>query len=175
MSQIKLLTASSGSIALEPTNTASNLVITVPAVTGTMAINGPAFSAYKSSTQSLTVNTWTKITFDVEEFDTNSNYASSRFTPTVAGYYQVSALLDLFGGTSATLAFLTLYKNGSDFKRGNGDNSSKSEAYAGLSSLVYLNGTTDYIEIYGIATSSGWAVASSQNVTYFQASMVRTA
>jgi uncharacterized protein (AIM24 family) len=37
MSQIKLLTASSGSIALEPTNTASNLVITVPAVTGTMA------------------------------------------------------------------------------------------------------------------------------------------
>ena len=37
MSAIKLATPSSGSISLSPANTASNLTITVPAVTGTMA------------------------------------------------------------------------------------------------------------------------------------------
>ena len=37
MSAIKLSTPSSGSISLSPANTASNLTITVPAVTGTMA------------------------------------------------------------------------------------------------------------------------------------------
>ena len=36
MGQLKLSTASGGSITLDPTNTASNLTITVPAVTGTI-------------------------------------------------------------------------------------------------------------------------------------------
>lgn len=39
MSAIKLATPSSGSISLSPANTASNLTITVPAVTGTMAFS----------------------------------------------------------------------------------------------------------------------------------------
>ena len=58
--------------------------------TGTLAGNGPAFSAYKTSNQTISVNTWTKSTFTVEEWDTNSNYdtTNSRFLPTVAGYYR---------------------------------------------------------------------------------------
>ena len=36
-----------------------------------------AFSACKSSDQSLTASTWTKITFDTEEFDTASFYDTS--------------------------------------------------------------------------------------------------
>jgi hypothetical protein len=42
MSAIKLATPSSGSISLSPANTASNLTITVPAVTGTMLTNKTA-------------------------------------------------------------------------------------------------------------------------------------
>lgn len=42
MSAIKLSTPSSGSISLSPANTASNLTITVPAVTGTMLTNKTA-------------------------------------------------------------------------------------------------------------------------------------
>ena len=48
----------------------------------------PAFRAYKSSNSEISHNTWTKVTFDSEHFDTNSNYDNStnyRFTPTVAG------------------------------------------------------------------------------------------
>ena len=56
-----------------------------------VAGNGPAFSAYQSSAQTLSSNTATKLTFTTEEFDTNNNFASSTFTPTVAGYYLVTA------------------------------------------------------------------------------------
>ena len=34
----------------------------------------PAFSTYMSAAQTFTASTWTKIVFDTEEFDTNSNY-----------------------------------------------------------------------------------------------------
>jgi hypothetical protein len=184
MSAIKLSTPSSGSISLSPADTASNLTITVPAVTGTMittastfAGTGPAFSAYKSSSQTITNNTWTKITFETEEFDTNSNFASSRFTPTIAGYYQVNFELDV-GGVTASLGIAGIYKNGVDFKRGQGVAvSGISEQYLMGSCLIYLNGSTDYIEVYAYvgASSSATVYGGQQTYGYFQASMVRAA
>ena len=45
------------------------------------AVNGPAFSAYAAAIlQTIPNATLTKVLFQTEEFDTNSNYASSRFT-----------------------------------------------------------------------------------------------
>ena len=35
---------------------------------------GPAFSAYRSTNQSLSGQTWTKVQFDTKEFDTASCY-----------------------------------------------------------------------------------------------------
>jgi hypothetical protein len=104
----------------------------------------PAFSAHSASNQSVTQNTFTKITFGTEEFDTNSNFASSRFTPTVAGYYQINAGMVLVQGS--TLGSLYLYKNGSAYKSFNGQFSS--EVYVGGATVVYLNGSTDYVEMY---------------------------
>ena len=40
-----------------------------------------------SDVQTLSSGTLTKVTFDTELFDTNNNFASSRFTPTIAGQY----------------------------------------------------------------------------------------
>jgi hypothetical protein len=58
--------------------------------------NMPAFSYYQSSAQTLSSNTLTKITFTTSEFDTTSGmYASSRFTPTVAGYYLINSNLQI--------------------------------------------------------------------------------
>jgi len=54
---------------------------------------GPAFRASINSDLGVSVSTWTKVPFDTEEFDTNSNYDNAtnyRFTPTVAGYYQAN-------------------------------------------------------------------------------------
>jgi hypothetical protein len=153
MSAIKLSTPSSGSISLSPADTASNLTITVPAVTGTMAIQGPAFSAYQSSTQTLGSATFTKILFQTEDFDTNANYdiSNSRFTPTVAGYYQINATVRT-NALNGELSLL-IYKNGSQYYQGGNTVSSANYNQVGAC-LIYCNGSTDYIEIYTYTSSS---------------------
>jgi len=144
--------------------------ITQPDLATGVAGTGPAFSAYQSSSQTLSSNTATKITFTTEEFDTNNNFASSTFTPTVAGYYQINALVT--AQATYTTGRAMIYKNGSELKRGN---TVQTNGGAFLCScLVYCNGSTDYIEVYGFF-GTGQAVQNTQTETYFQASMVRSA
>lgn len=164
---VKLVSSSAGSVELVAPVTASNYTATMPIKTGTVAMDGPAFSAYQNSSQSISATTFTKVTFDTEEFDTTGNFASSRFTPTVAGYYQINAALSQ-GAPTQTIC--TLYKNGTIYKSGvNGTNFNTN-----VSSLVYLNGSTDYVEVYAyIATSQ--SLNTGINLTYFNGTMVRGA
>ena len=149
-------------------------------VTGNVITDAPAFSAVMSANQSISNATYTKIVFDTEEFDTNSNYDISnyRFTPTVAGYYQVnSCILFNIGATGGIQGRLALYKNGSLNRDVLIGYSSPPSWYTlNLSALVYMNGTTDYIEMY-VQQSSG----ASQNLSnsgdasanWFQAVLAR--
>jgi hypothetical protein len=150
-------------------------VIQADLATG-VAGNGPAFSAYANTTTTLTANTDVKVTFDVELFDTASCFSSSRFTPNVAGYYIVNVCLNV-NFWNGTIFSALVYKNGSVYQNGQ-------TAYpqtvggvrASISTLVYLNGTTDYIEGYGYqyAVTSNNVVTASQNTT-FSACLVRAA
>jgi len=173
---VKLAAASGGSIELVPTNTASNFTVTVPAGTGTMLttvtagvpINGPAFNAYAGSNQTVTSSVETKVQLNTEEFDTNLNFDSTtnyRFTPTVAGYYQVNGVLRGSAATSLTLIMVLLYKNGGLYFRGQENGYTLAGGAAvqlTLSTIVYLNGSTDYLELYGRIDGTG--------TCYFQAS-----
>jgi len=166
--------ATSGSVTLAVPAVAGSNTATLPAATGTVMVSGnmPAFSAYQSSSQTLSSNTYTKINFQTEEFDTNNNFSSSRFTPTVAGYYQVSGafqIQSIFCGGA-----IVVYKNGSQFKSGFTNNTTSTANIWALSCLVFLNGTTDYVELYG-SIQVGQALDPNQIGTYFQAVMVRTA
>lgn len=144
-----------------------------------VAGNGPAFSAYQSSNLGITGGVFTKIQAAVEEFDTNSNYDNAtnyRFTPTVAGYYQISGGVSFENGASAITRYLvSIYKNGSEYKRG--VDSQANGNIATISSLIYLNGSTDYVELYGYATGTSLRIFGngvSYN-TWFQGSMARSA
>lgn len=137
-----------------------------------VAGNGPAFSAYLGTNQSLTAATFTKLQINTEEFDTNSNYDTStyRFTPTVAGYYQVSGGYSL---TAQGVPFVAVYKNGARWK--DGAYTFNSNAFViSMSCLVYLNGSTDYVELYG-RTEASSTVSSGSSLTWFQGAMVRSA
>jgi hypothetical protein len=144
------------------------------ALAANVAGNGPAFSYYQSVVQTLSSGVTTKITFTTSEFDTTGGmYASSRFTPTVAGYYQVGAGLAM--ATSVTGVQLLLYKNGSPYKYlFNIISVTVVNGASGGSALVYLNGSTDYIEIYG-AFASGQNTVAQAVTTYFQGVLVRSA
>ena len=151
MSSVSIAGDTSGSILLQAPAIAGSPTLTLPTTTGTLALTsgGPAFSAYASTGQAISGGTWTKITQDTEEFDTNNNFASSRFTPTVAGYYQVNAGSNT---PAANYALAGIYKNGSLYKGGN--NGSGAVNSSCVNTLVYLNGTTDYVEFWFVNGSS---------------------
>jgi hypothetical protein len=107
----------------------------------------PTFSAAKDAGQAISASTNTKVTFTAEEWDTNSNYASSRFTPTVAGYYSINVIYTINASGGSGNAILYTYKNGSLYKR-LGFMAYADGATAVGSNLVYLNGSTDYVEMY---------------------------
>jgi hypothetical protein len=136
-----------------------------------MAIDGPAFSAYQSSVQALAANTYTKIQFQTKSYDTASAYdnvTNYRFTPLVAGYYQVNA--SLAAGSIITNISVNIYKNGSAAFYGSNPSCGSNTT----SALVYLNGSTDYIEIYGVM-GAAQNTYNTAPFTYFQAAMVRGA
>jgi uncharacterized protein (UPF0333 family) len=145
-------------------------IITQAELATGVAGTGPAFSAYPSATTSLTQFTATKITYGTEEWDTNSNFASSRFTPTVAGYYQVNASTSL--ASAAALTYIWVYKNGSAYKSGNLVTASN---WTIVSCQVYLNGSTDYIEVYVQQNGLTQTNETTSSNNYFQAAMIRSA
>ena len=140
-----------------------------------VAGNGPAFSATSSGATTITANTFTKITLDTEEFDTNSNFSSSTFTPTVAGYYQINGLVSFNPtGTASVLVLCTLYKNGSRFKDGSfGPVNSIQGGWTNVAAVVYLNGSTDYIELYGYV--QGVASLTTQTRSFLSGALIRSA
>jgi hypothetical protein len=176
MSSVIISGNTSGAITLSAPDVSGTNTATLPAATGTVMVSGnmPAFSAYTSAAVSMGSSAWTKITFQTEEFDTNNNYSNPTFTPTVAGYYQISAGVNLVTGTGANESLMAIYKNGSSFKYG-ADTLSSSYGRT-MSALVYANGTTDYFEIY-FYQSSGSAINTSTGIagTFFQAVLVRAA
>jgi hypothetical protein len=152
-----------------PDNSGTVLTTATPGV----PVNGPAFSAFRSGTQAIAAVTWTKVACQNEEFDTNGSYDNAtnyRFQPATAGYYQVSGAVE--PSTAQTYQYLNFYKNGSPFKRTSAP--SPNGTSISLSALIYLNGSTDYVEMY-VLFSSAINLHGFADVTFFQAALVRAA
>lgn len=151
--------------------------VTQAKLAANVAGNGPAFRVYQTSGTSVSNTTFTKVLFDTTTFDTTSGmFASSRFTPTVAGYYQVTGIVR-FSFSAGNFLSPYIYKNGFGYQgvegvltQGSGDVSGS------VTSLVYCNGSTDYIELYVYQSSgvSKTTIAGAVN-TSFASSMVRAA
>ena len=152
-------------------------------VGGAQQTNGPAFSAYAAAIlQTIpSGSSQTKVLFQTEEFDTNNNYANSTFTPTIAGYYQLNAMVRLDGASGTGENMIILWKNGAEYKRGwnsSGVQFASNFFAMTVSTLVYANGTGDYFEIYvqqGNASSVTVTAVNGINITYFNGCMLRGA
>jgi len=169
------------------TTQAGTYTQTVPNATGTVMVSGnmPAFSYYLGSTQNTSNNTWAKVQINTKQFDTNNNFdptTNYRFTPTIAGYYQINSSIEFNStGTNPTVVGVRIYKNGNpffgDFTSGNAAGGQTTN----VSCLIYLNGSTDYVELYGFVNNSTgtpyFQVSTYGNSipTYFQGVLVRAA
>lgn len=135
------------------------------------ATSFPAFRAYATNQQSFSANTWTKVVFDAEAFDTDNTFNTStyRFTPGVAGYYSVSARMAA-SSANAYGCEVAIYKNGTIEVSDGGDRAPY--PCGNPNAVIYLN-TTDYLEVYAYLTFSGGNINGS-SACYFSAVGVRS-
>ena len=139
--------------------------------------NGPAFSAKLTSNQTGVVSgSWTKVLFDSELFDTNNCFASSRFTPNVAGYYQISCGVSLNSANAAiTTVGVGIRKNNILLNAISFGVPNVIDATPAVSALIYMNGTTDYVECFAIIVGGTGLNFRNFDSTSFTGVLVRAA
>lgn len=152
--------------------------VTQPDLANPVAGNGPAFRSTLTVGQSISNSTWTKVQLATKVFDTANCFDNStnyRFTPNVAGYYLITATVS-FGSPTTGWALLGIRKNGGD------DNYSPN--YPGTangirlftSALMYLNGSTDFTELYVYQLTGSAQTTSNNNADMsFSGALVRAA
>lgn len=113
------------------------------------------FSAYLSANQGAT-GSFQKIPFDVEVADPSNWYDNAtnfRFQPNIAGKYRIHAQIQAQGTTIGEID-IDIRKTGAIYSRtiilASGPASSSL-----IDHIVSLNGTTDYIEIFGLVAGTG--------------------
>lgn len=140
---------------------------------------GPAFRAYRSTDFTVTNNTATKIDHNTEDYDTNNCYENAtnfRFTPTVAGYYLVTAQVYATATTAMTRGISAIFKNGVQISANNNGPYSGTVAFSLITDIVYANGTTDYFEHYCNFLGTGTLTVQANNdTTFFTAALIRPA
>jgi hypothetical protein len=167
---------------------ANNTVLTADSAEATglkwaapSASSGPAFRAFRNtSVQNVTGDTFTKVELNAETFDTASCFDSTtnyRFTPNVAGYYQFTGSVDgEVQVSSSTYGRAAIYKNGSVAAQGVKVPGFQDEFLSQVSDLIYMNGTTDYVELYGYirAGTVNENIINGTSITYFEGVWIRS-
>ena len=187
MASINASTSGAGGVITTADNTGTlqlqsggTTIATISPTGITTQVGAPAFSARNNATQSLTNNTSTKVALQVEEFDTNSNFDNAtnyRFTPTVAGYYQIYGQIKIENNSNAGTVLCTIFKNGSDYKDSQTTVRSGSNTSAGCGSVIYFNGSTDYVELYvnQVTGATATLITNGTLATFFNGAFVRSA
>ena len=135
--------------------------------------NTPSFSVTLSGNQTISNSSWTKITFDTEYWDTDSAFASNKFTvPSNEGgkyfFGFTTRVQNIDDGESVSIK---LYKNGSaaDVERSMGQNYSSASNQGINVSGFYIDEAvaTDYFEVYVYHTEGSSHAAESGATVFF--------
>lgn len=146
-------------------------------------LSGPIFASYSTANIALVNSSATVLKYNGIRTNTNSYYNTStgQFTPLTAGWYQVNAAMlpQYVSGTQQISATLALYKNGNIIAVGPATTLTSTWGTitnSSVGTLVNLNGSTDWIGIAVIVTTSTgvWQVGISESC-YFQACWIRGA
>ena len=120
--------------------------------------NTPAFAVKLSGDQNISNDeTFTKITFDSEDLDSDGKFASNRFTPTVAGWYNIQLQVFVQGDNAQmNIGLGAIYKNGSKVVEARVDYRTNRGRGAGVHAgyVLYLD-SDDYIEGFAANNDNG--------------------
>jgi hypothetical protein len=154
------------------------VVPTTPTVAFSVVWNGANYPIYTGGGAAILV------AFDTISIDTTSRFNATAatvggipaysFLPLVAGYYQISNVVTFENlSTGVCPLTLALLKNGVLYKRGvqnQGFTGNSIIQTASMSALVYLNGTTDYIQIFAGSAAVGTTLEGTYN--YFDGILI---
>jgi hypothetical protein len=169
-----------GTFTIASPNSNTDRTLTLPDNTGTILttatpgvpVNGPAFASVGSTAISVSTGTYTTFSnFGGSSFDTASafNTTTGRFTPLVAGYYQINAAVNFqFNGITSVVINALIYKNGNQIAIG-ATSASVGYPVVTVSQIVYLNGSTDYVQVYTYHLASGTVTNVSATISGFLA------
>ena len=115
--------------------------------------NIPAFSVKLNSDMSMSDSTTTKVTYDVEQVDTDSAFASNKFTVPAGGagtYYFIHAPTIQSTGAGAYLCRSYVYVNGSEVTRSDSRIIAGTGHYENTPIAIYMAtlSVSDYVEGY---------------------------
>ncbi|WP_448203352.1 hypothetical protein [Azospirillum sp. sgz302134] len=116
----------------------------------------------------------TKINLGTAEINVGSGFdtASKRFKPSVSGHYSISAQICLLTASNTDMRAI-LYKNGSTTATGGESTSTGAVGFATVTDIIYLNGSTDYVELYASqSTGNSLTASGGRNATYLVASRI---
>jgi hypothetical protein len=117
---------------------------------GVGGANSPYFQAYQSGSAQTIGATWTKVQINTEVVDSANAYDNStnyRFTPQTAGKYFIYGQVTSATSTDMDRCMSGIYLNGSRVSQTNSYNGDSSSAHT--ATIVDLNGSSDYVELYG--------------------------
>ena len=120
-------------------------------------VNTPLIYVKVGSNQAVSDNTITLVEFDTEIFDTEGSYDTSayRWTPQTAGKYYICAGVGMtaYGVDQINQASVYIYKNGNKDME-NRETTATNYLYwltPVVSSILDMNGSSDYVEIMGLS------------------------
>ena len=114
------------------------------------SVNGPAFHYYKSSSQTISSETNTAVTFETKVVDTHNTITASgnKFTPGIAGYYFISLCLAMTNYPAGKYIQYRERINGSYvWSQANYSPGTTSDFFTTISYVHYFD-ENDYLEIY---------------------------
>lgn len=111
----------------------------------------------------------TKITFDTEQFDTNSNFASGTYTAPVAGFYQFNWRVKTVTSGAETLQ-TALYKNGAAISVGGYDYASTQHITSSGADFIQV-AAGDTFDVYSV-TNAARAIDVGATACYFSGFLV---
>lgn len=149
-----------GTATIKGPETASDIEFQLPPRAGQVLVAPPVFRAVMSVVQTgFASNTPVKVALNAIFYDAGGGFNTStyRYQPSVAGYYQINAMLNATASTSTSLSEVAIYRNGIQHSVVVHYNASTAYSAMAMSiaDLVYLNGTTDYVELFGREIGTG--------------------
>lgn len=122
--------------------------------------------------QTLAGTGWEKIIFDTEDFDTNAELASSTFTTTKAGIYQINAGFHTNGQANTQFYSIGIYVNGVLYQKVSANHFNNGPVSRIISCTINLAvGAT--VEIYAENYILGAFIDSSFGKAYFEVIQIR--